>query len=364
MITRAATIDPAGPENGREAAAQKGNAMKFLYASGSRPLEGYTIKRGIGRGGFGEVYFATSEAGKELALKHVQRNLEVELRGVGQCLNLKHQNLINLYDIRYDEQGDAWVVMEYVAGDSLKDVIDRNPNGLPLDQVEFWFRGIAAGTAYLHDHGIVHRDLKPGNIFEDSGCVKIGDYGLSKFISTSRKSAQTESVGTFHYMAPEIGKGVYGKEIDIYALGVVLYEMISGAVPFDGESSQEIIMKHLTADPDLSGIPQPYRSIIERALQKDPQKRFTSVKEMISALDNVPLAGTKPGPGVSPPASPGAADLLYIGAEDEGIELGPLELHPENNPVTAELVKANGRHASRPASPAGGEEPIAKAVKD
>src|SRR5205814_3346852 len=266
MNSRAATIESgggvavAGPP-------ERGGPLKFLYASGSRPLDGYVIKRGIGRGGFGEVYFATSDAGKELALKHIERNLEVELRGVSQCLNLKHQNLIDLYDIKYDDLGDAWVVMEYVAGASLKDTIDRNPNGLPLDQVNFWFCGIAAGVAYLHDHGIVHRDLKPGNIFEDSGFVKIGDYGLSKFISTSRRSGQTESVGTFHYMAPEIGKGVYGKEIDIYALGIVLYELLTGRVPFDGESSQEIIMKHLTADPDLSAVPQPYRRIIERALQ-------------------------------------------------------------------------------------------------
>jgi serine/threonine protein kinase len=213
--------------------------MKFLYASGSRPLDGYTVKRGIGRGGFGEVYFATSDAGKELALKHVERNLEVELRGVSQCLNLKHVNLVDLYDIRYDEQGDAWVVMEYVGGPSLKDVIDRNPNGLPLDEVNRWFRGLAAGTAYLHDHGIVHRDLKPGNVFDDDGVVKIGDYGLSKFISTSRRSGQTESVGTFHYMAPEIGKGVYGKEIDIYALGIILFEMLTGRVPFEGKAARK-----------------------------------------------------------------------------------------------------------------------------
>ena len=285
MISRAATIESGGgPAAEAAAAPARGGAMKFQYASGSRPLEGFVIKRGIGRGGFGEVYFATSDAGKEVALKHIERNLEVELRGVGQCLNLKHPNLIDLYDIRYDDQGDAWVVMEYVAGASLKDTIDRNPNGLPLDQVNFWFRGIAAGVAYLHDHGIVHRDLKPGNIFEDSGYVKIGDYGLSKFISTSRRSGQTESVGTFHYMAPEIGKGVYGKEIDIYALGIVLYEMLTGRVPFDGESSQEIIMKHLTADPDLSGVPQPYRAIIQRALQKDPEKRFHNAAEMVAAL--------------------------------------------------------------------------------
>src|SRR5215475_12951403 len=78
-------------------------AIKFTYASGSRPLEGYTIKRGVGRGGFGEVYFATSDAGKEVALKLIRRNLEVELRGVTQCLNLKHPNLISLFDIRHDD---------------------------------------------------------------------------------------------------------------------------------------------------------------------------------------------------------------------------------------------------------------------
>src|SRR2546425_976027 len=97
-------------------------------------------------------------------------------------------------------------------------------------------RGIGAGVAYLHDHGIVHRDLKPGNIFSEEGIVKLGDYGLAKFISCSRRSGQTESVGTVHYMAPEVANGRYGKEIDIYALGIILYEMLTGRVPFDGES--------------------------------------------------------------------------------------------------------------------------------
>jgi serine/threonine protein kinase len=298
--------------------------MKFQYTSGSRPLEGYTIKRGIGKGGFGEVYFAASDAGKEVALKHVERNLEVELRGVGQCLNLKHANLIDLFDIRYDEQGEAWVVMEYIAGASLKDVIDRNPNGLPKEEVESWFRGIAAGTAYLHDHGIVHRDLKPGNIFEDEGCVKIGDYGLSKFISCSRRSGQTESVGTFHYMAPEIGKGAYGKEIDIYALGIVLYEMVTGHVPFEGESSQEIIMKHLTADPDLSAVPQPYRGMVERALKKDPEKRFKNVSEMVALLDaskiNVSVKTPATGLEIPIPAVPQPSKLAGNGVLERVVE--------------------------------------------
>ncbi len=333
--------------------------MKFQYASGSRPLDGFVIKRGVGRGGFGEVYFATSDAGKELALKHIERNLEVELRGVGQCLNLKHPNLIDLYDIRYDESGDAWVVMEYVAGASLKDTIDRNPNGLPLDQVRFWFSGIAAGVAYLHDHGIVHRDLKPANIFEDFGYVKIGDYGLSKFISTSRRSGQTESVGTFHYMAPEIGKGVYGKEIDIYALGIVLFEMLTGRTPFDGESSQEIIMKHLTADPDLSGVPQPYRAVIERALQKDAARRFHNAGEMVAALE----AGQRPEIRSQKSEVTSQRAFAAAGIDDamDGIVLGPLLHHPEKvaGPYAEVVQNATPVYAAEMTS----EEPIAKAVR-
>src|SRR5262245_44913046 len=89
----------------------KASAMKFTYPSGARPLEGYTIKRGIGRGGFGEVYYATSDAGKEVALKLIRRNLDVEVRGVSHCLNLKHPNLLSVYDLKRDEQDDTWVVM-------------------------------------------------------------------------------------------------------------------------------------------------------------------------------------------------------------------------------------------------------------
>lgn len=350
--------------------------MKFQYATGSSPLEGYTIKRGIGRGGFGEVYFATSDAGKELALKHIERNMEVELRGVKQCLNLKHPNLIDLYDIRNDDQGEAWVVMEYVAGYSLKDALDRNPSGLPHEEVDQWFRGIAAGVQYLHDHGIVHRDLKPGNIFDDGGIVKIGDYGLSKFISCSRRSGQTESVGTFHYMAPEIGKGIYGKEIDTYALGIVLYEMLTGRVPFEGESSQEIIMKHLTADPDLSQVPQPYRSIIQKAMQKDPEQRFRTVSEMVAMLEGAKagkpiagpqashLAGVAPPVRIAPPASnpaPRPEEPFYIGDEMEGISFGPVkEVPPKGKAKTQRAVP--GSFAALSAAPRA-EEPIAASAK-
>lgn len=317
--------------------------MKFAYKTGARPLDGYEIQCGVGIGGFGDVYFAKTDAGKEVALKRIQRNLDVEVRGVKQCLNLKHPNLIALFDMKSDDEDQTWVVMEYVAGESLKTVIDRNPNGMPAEEAQRWFRGIAAGVGCLHDHGIVHRDLKPANIFDDHGFIKVGDYGLSKFISTSRRSGQTESVGTVHYMAPEIGRGVYGKEIDIYALGIILYEMLAGRVPFDGESSQEIIMKHLTDNPDLSVVPPPYREVIQRALRKDPAKRFRSVPEMLDALQIV-----------WQPASRRAEVRTAAATEKAAPEMvfGPVRHHEV---VAAEIVSPGpnspGRNSPRPQTP-------------
>src|SRR6478752_8033241 len=101
--------------------------MKFCYSSGQRPLDGFTIKRGIGRGGFGEVYFALSDGGKEVALKLLRGDAQAELRGVAQCLNLKHPNLVWLYDLRTDGAGNHWVVMEYVAGEPLNVPLARHP---------------------------------------------------------------------------------------------------------------------------------------------------------------------------------------------------------------------------------------------
>lgn len=286
--------------------------MSFTYAPGSTPLPRYTVRRGIGIGGFGEVYFAVSDAGKEVALKRIQRNLDVELRGVSHCLNLKHPNLVSLYDVCRDAADQAWVVMEYIAGPNLRDVLDEAPNGLPDSEVRRWFASIVAGVGHLHSAGLVHRDLKPGNVFDDLGVVKVGDYGLSKFISASHRGGHTESVGTFHYMAPEIGRGEYGREIDVYALGIMLYELLTGQVPFDGESCHEIIVKHLTATPDLSRVAHPYRGVISRALQKDPQARFSHVVDMLGALQIVT-------PGIT-------------GVVARGIETTPATAVPEMEP--------------------------------
>lgn len=292
---------------------------KFIYSSGDRPLSGYVIKRGIGQGGFGEVYYAVSEAGKEVALKLVRGNAEVELRGMQQCINLKHQNLVSLYDIKTDDQGDSWVIMEYVAGESLNHVLSRHPQGLTIDQAQSIFGELCQAMQALHESGIVHRDLKPANVFIENGMVKVGDYGLCKFISGTQKSPQTQSIGTVHYMAPEISTGNYGKQVDIYAAGVMLYEMMTGKLPFDGETVGEILMKHLTSQPDLSLVPKEYAGVIGKSLVKNPAERFQTFNEFAEAVAKVagktvpkyaPLAMPAPLASLSPP-SPAALTTPY-----------------------------------------------------
>ena len=263
--------------------------MRFTYQNGAQPLAGYTIQRGIHRGGFGEVYFAQSDGGKEVALKLLHRqDQDVEIRGVTQCLNLKHPNLVNLFDLKTDLQGDHWVVMEYVSGSSLEDVLTSFPDGLPIAEVRDWLNGLVAGVAHLHDRGIVHRDLKPANVYRENGVVKVGDVGLSKRLDSDHRRQHTQSVGTVYYMAPEVARGQYGPEVDVYSLGVMLYELITGKLPFTGETTAEILMKHLTAQADLSPIPKSLRPTIARALEKDPRKRtpgFPSRSEWFTRAD-------------------------------------------------------------------------------
>jgi hypothetical protein len=297
--------------------------MKFTYSSGQRPLDGYTIKRGIGRGGFGEVYYGVSDAGKEVALKRICDNLDVELRGISQCLNLKHPNLIHLFDLRTDNHDDHWVIMEYVSGEPLNAVLARHPQGVDQELARQWFLGLASAVGYLHEHGIVHRDLKPANIFIEHGVVKVGDYGLCKLISGSQQAAQTQSVGTVHYMAPEISTGRYNRQIDIYAAGIILYEMLTGHVPFEGESAGEILMKHLTTPPDFSKLPPPFIPILDKALAKNTAQRYRTLAEMARDVER-----TRPMEAVSV-AIP--------------VRMEPGHLAPGGEPVLAQAVGNAGR---------------------
>ncbi len=266
----------------------------FRYSGGDRPLDGYTIGHALGRGGFGEVYFAKSDAGREVALKVIQNYEDIELRGVTHCMNLKSSHLVTIFDVKHDGDKRPWVVMEYVAGPCLKELLDEaagdapnsklRSNGIGEDQAMYFMRELIKGMRYLHDSGVVHRDLKPHNIFFEDGTVKIGDYSLSKAISTSHHSGHTTTVGSVHYMAPEIGEGNYGKAVDIYAMGVILFEMLTGNPPYLGESLGEVLIKHLTQTPDVEGLNPVFGRVITKAMERKPEDRFQSVDEMLHAL--------------------------------------------------------------------------------
>ncbi|MEM6366464.1 MAG: serine/threonine-protein kinase, partial [Planctomycetota bacterium] len=347
-----ALADTLGPAAGLAELSHWDVEMNFTHAPNDVVLGRYTIQRGVGLGGFGEVYYAHSQAGKRVALKRIQRHLDVELRGVSHCLNLKHPNLVSLHDICRDDHNQSWVVMEFVDGPNLRDVLDAATPGNKLDLAEAirWWTGVAAGVAHLHDAGLVHRDLKPGNLFDDDGIIKVGDYGLSKFISVTHRSGHTESVGTFHYMAPEIGRGNYGREIDIYAMGVILFEMLTGKLPFDGETPQEIIVRHMTDLPDLSDVQRAFREVIRRCLEKDPQRRPQTIDGML-ALANL----SRPGSDVTHAAIP-IADVVDDVAANASATIEP-RLNPQRD---ASVPQGSASVLSQPAM---SDEPIARAIR-
>lgn len=274
------------PDQSSETSLNYGHALpgRFYYQAGDRPLDGVTIKRAIGRGGFGEVYFAVTDAGKQIALKHITRAVEVERRGAVHCMNLKNPNLIALYDLKTNAEGATFILMEYVAGHSLKELIEQHPHGLPLSRVKSIMAGLINGVAQLHAHDIVHRDLKPANVFLDNDVVKVGDYGLSKSITEAGRD-HSVSVGTCHYMAPEIRSGRYEKPVDTYALGIILYELLTGSPPFQGQTQVEVLMRHQFDQPDMNPVPPSCRAIVAKTLEKDPDHRPKDLFEILRSLE-------------------------------------------------------------------------------
>ena len=258
----------------------------------------YRIVDKIGVGGMADVYLGEDTLlGRQVAIKVLHANFanddefvtrfKREAQAAGK---LNHPNIVNMYDVGFD-QDLHYIIMEYVNGETLKEYITRHGR-LSIDEAVKFTIAIAEGLEHAHTMGIVHCDIKPHNvIITQTGRVKVTDFGIARAMNATNTVMYTNSIlGSAHYLSPEqaSGKPVDGNT-DIYSLGVVLYEMLTGRVPFEGETPIAVALKHVrekVAPPTRynPSIPPLLEAVVLKALSKNPADRFDSISDMISDL--------------------------------------------------------------------------------
>src|ERR671937_132453 len=254
-----------------------------------RRIASYTLLEPIGHGGMAVVYRARQESlDRTVAVKILSENLagshefmERFRREARTAANLRHPNVITVHDFGEDERGVPYLVLEYIEGPTLADLMDA---GLEDCRIPDLLDQIAAGLDYAHSRGVIHRDVKPGNVLlTDDGRVVLADFGLAWLLEGALHLTLTGGViGTPEYMSPEQASGVaVDHRTDVYALGVVLFEMLTGERPFTADTPISILLKHVqqpapsvrTLRPDL---PEAVDRVVQQALAKDPEHRFQS----------------------------------------------------------------------------------------
>jgi eukaryotic-like serine/threonine-protein kinase len=259
----------------------------------------YRIVRKLGTGGMANVYLAEDqELGRSVAIKilddrHAADEQFVERfrREAKNAASLSHPNIVSIYD-RGEAEGTYYIAMEYLDGRTLKELLVRF--GMPPVKIAIGYtRQILSALAFAHKYGLVHRDIKPHNVLVDSGGhVKVTDFGIAR----SEASQMTEAgsiIGTAQYLSPEQARGApVDQRSDIYSVGVLLYELLTGSVPFTGDTPVEIAMKHLSAVPEPPSkkrpdVPRGLDLAVVRALAKDPDERFQSAEEMDAELARI-----------------------------------------------------------------------------
>jgi len=274
-----------------------------------KTLGQYQIIEPIGSGGTAQIYRAYQPSvRREVVVKVLSPSFQDDPSFVKQfaqevdvITHLQHPHIIPVYDFG-EQDGDVYIVMAYLRGGTLADRIDQPPGGLPDQETMRLFDLIAEGLDYAHSRGIVHRDLKPNNILMDEGGNPyLADFGLAKFTEGNIELTNTMMTGTAAYMAPEIARtGKSTKRADIYALGIILFEMLTGRLPYQGKTPYKILSAHVNQPipkirdfrPDL---PEAIQAVIDKAIAKEPEDRFASATEMATAFKaalNVPRSAS------------------------------------------------------------------------
>jgi serine/threonine protein kinase len=264
----------------------------------------YRILEPLGRGGMAQVYKAYHpQLDRHVAVKILRSDLVesneflARFRHEAHAVSgLRHANIVQVFD--FDMQDDYYyMVMELLEGDTLRTLLNnyrvRNQR-VPLAESVRILKDILSGLSYAHAEGIIHRDIKPANIMlTKKEQAVLTDFGIAQIVGNTQHTSSGALMGTLNYMAPEQGfKGICDSRSDIYSLGIVLYEMLTGYTPFDADTPLAILMKHLNdplplptqVDPTL---PHSLETIVLKALAKDPDDRFQSAEEMSKALENI-----------------------------------------------------------------------------
>lgn len=263
----------------------------------------YQLIKKIGGGGMAVVFLAHDNyLDRQVAIKLLRdeyvddpefiRQFQKEAKAIAK---LSHQNIVNIYD--FGQDGNiTYLVMEYVEGQTLKDIIAQKGQ-LPVEQILDYGIQICHGMAQAHNQQIVHKDLKPHNIMIDkNGVVKVTDFGIAQAVNNLTITHNKGILGSAHYFSPEQAKGEHvDLESDIYSLGVVLYEMVTGKVPFTGENPVTVALKHIQeAPPSMehlrNDLPQGLETIVLKAMHKNPLYRFQSMQEMADALIDLQIS--------------------------------------------------------------------------
>ncbi len=256
----------------------------------------YELQELIGSGGMADVYRAHDQLlDRIVAVKilHAQFKNDAEFiekfhREAKAAAGLSHANIVNIYDVGI-ERDDHYIVMEYVRGNTLKERI-KEDGRIPVPEALRIAEEIAEALAHAHSNHLVHCDIKPHNILlTDMGHAKVADFGIARAVTESTMTYSGNIVGSVHYFSPEQAKGtIITPKSDVYSLGVVLYEMLTGELPFTGENPVTIAMKHLQEEPVpprqiCSDIPPVVEAIVMKAMSKDPGSRPES-SELVAEL--------------------------------------------------------------------------------